>query len=343
MKRGEFRGVRWHRLLPLLRAGVTFANDMLSRRYLFHSGGTLEANFPGLLEDQTQSQEGPLAAPEFLTQVYPGHTCHATQVAIGYPGVGLPFHWHTDVHGNAVVAGRKRWLLSRNIPPGGFNPRQTSRAWLEQHLKGPSASRHADLWDCTLGVGEAVYVPGGFYHATISVGESVTLTYVCSKGTPGSYEVDGASQTRSDVPLAVSALPTREQQVHAVVAAVYASAAFTQTVYVCVCHTVCVCVWGGWGVVKGGGGGVDIPPRSSCRPRPNRARVPVLSGSAPPSTRGCAWCMDCCATSAGVESAASRCTRTGGRHRSAAVRLGKARTHGCRRTPPETCVDAGSK
>lgn len=157
-----------------------------------------------------------MGAPALLARVYPSESCHPSQLAVGQPGSGLPFHWHTTVHANTVVAGRKRWFVSRNVPPGGFNPRRTSLAWLREayprHVANGSAHRDW-LWECTLGEGDTLHLPGGFYHATLNVGETVSVTYTCSDGPPGHRTVSASSLDRQDTPYIVNSLTSPEDQV----------------------------------------------------------------------------------------------------------------------------------
>ena len=205
-------------------------------RYMFNSGGTVEANFPELVgaADENTAADGRgcsprdevspsagIAAPALLDRVYPGRQCHASQVGVGAPGSGLPLHWHGEVHGNSVIAGRKRWFITPDIPAEGVNPLMSSLAWFRSQYTGPSPRSSAGagavdgqhMWECTLGPGDAMYIPSGFYHATLNIGETVAVTYHCTHGEPGSAAVDGHSLRRADVKLATPWLPTWHDQV----------------------------------------------------------------------------------------------------------------------------------
>lgn len=103
-------------------------------------------------------------------------------VGIAPSGSGISFHWHGEVPGNEVVYGRKRVFLSKDSPPGGFSERQTSLYWTYTQLpKILEERRKGELLDCTLQPGEFLYIPDGWYHSTLNIGQTVWVTYDFAK------------------------------------------------------------------------------------------------------------------------------------------------------------------
>lgn len=110
------------------------------------------------------------------------------QLAIAGPGTGLAFHWHTDVWAE-TLHGTRRWFLfpPHTSPP--FNPRMTSAQWVQDIYPKVLATASTDnynetqllhvkeaLQECLLKQNEAIYVPADWFHATLSLGEAVSLT-----------------------------------------------------------------------------------------------------------------------------------------------------------------------
>ena len=134
-----------------------------------------------------------LAVPPHLDRLLfqdsPMRECRPSDFGIAPTGSGLPFHFHTQVAAAEVVYGRKRWFVSRGIPGEGFNPKATSvqvrvcwlhfglprhafsgslchgcgwvvTQWFAQHYNTvPKEAFGTTFWDCTVGPGEAIYVP----------------------------------------------------------------------------------------------------------------------------------------------------------------------------------------
>lgn len=99
-------------------------------------------------------------------------------LSIGDDGAGLSFHSHGDSW-LGLVHGRKRWLL---YPPGGA-PRQLFESlgpiappmheWVRRSLPKLPVEVPSPLVDCLQKAGEAVYVPAGWLHATVNLGETI--------------------------------------------------------------------------------------------------------------------------------------------------------------------------
>lgn len=98
------------------------------------------------------------------------------QLALGGPGSGLPFHFHTESVFAETLHGQRRWFLyPRNVSPtGGFNPRMSSSNWLKYVY--PSLRVTGPLRQCMVAQGQAIYFPQHWFHSTISLGESVSIS-----------------------------------------------------------------------------------------------------------------------------------------------------------------------
>jgi len=134
--------------------------------------------------------------PDIMSEI-PNLLDPSFQVAIAGSGTGLAFHWHADVWAE-TLHGARRWLLfpPHTSPP--FNPRMTSAEWVrdirpiivnaeqsnehQQHddnhqkLKHMSSLVKEAFQECTLKQNEAIYVPANWFHATLSLGEAVSIT-----------------------------------------------------------------------------------------------------------------------------------------------------------------------
>lgn len=65
--------------------------------YVFNGHGAMESRFPEIL--------APLSLPVELSRWWPNEQCKFNHFGVGQPGSGLPFHWHTLVHGHEVLYG----------------------------------------------------------------------------------------------------------------------------------------------------------------------------------------------------------------------------------------------
>lgn len=115
----------------------------------------------------------------FATYVLP--PWHATNTTAPHPslsfgfaghGSGVPLHTHGAVFAE-VLHGRKRWFL---YPPSYtplFDPNETTLRWL--HNVYPSLGPLDRPLECTLDVGEVLYIPSGWWHSTLNIGEFVVF------------------------------------------------------------------------------------------------------------------------------------------------------------------------
>ena len=85
----------------------------------------------------------------------------------------MSWHKHSQAY-NALVFGAKRWFLSApNHSPG--NQVQSTFEWSEARASQPAAERDAQILSCDQQAGDVIYVPQQWWHATLSLGETVGL------------------------------------------------------------------------------------------------------------------------------------------------------------------------
>jgi len=85
---------------------------------------------------------------------------------------GVPFHTHGAVFAE-VIHGRKRWFL---YPPGNkpkFEPNETTLKWVIDEY---GLSTSTVLQECILQSNEVLYIPSGWWHSTLNIGQSVFIS-----------------------------------------------------------------------------------------------------------------------------------------------------------------------
>jgi hypothetical protein len=95
-------------------------------------------------------------------------------LSIGTDGAGLPFHNHGDSW-LAVVHGTKHWFLYRESPPltGASISLGGARHWAQKVL--PTLMPEQKPLQCTQKAGELLFVPQGWAHATLNMGEAIAV------------------------------------------------------------------------------------------------------------------------------------------------------------------------
>lgn len=95
---------------------------------------------------------------------------------LGASGSGVPFHTHGHVFAE-VFYGRKRWWL---VPPTAPNPRfdgdESTLSWLVKVYPTWNRTERAALMECVCEVGDLLYIPGLWWHATLNIGETVFMS-----------------------------------------------------------------------------------------------------------------------------------------------------------------------
>lgn len=144
-------------------------------------------------------------APPFI----PESAAVALSFGIGGPHSGVPLHIHGPGFSETIV-GRKRWWLSPPKPKPKFDPNATALEWaISVGAAGPEGERSLNvkvadddsgwvhtpehykgiggggegpgpggvkMFECTVGEGEAVYFPDGWWHATLNLDQSVFMS-----------------------------------------------------------------------------------------------------------------------------------------------------------------------
>lgn len=95
-------------------------------------------------------------------------------LTIGKNGSGLAFHQHRRSW-NDLYVGEKLWSVYPpfNLPQRGFNPWDPHIKWLEQEQGQLKGNRKPITF--VQRAGEVVYIPEGWYHATMSIGVTVSV------------------------------------------------------------------------------------------------------------------------------------------------------------------------
>jgi hypothetical protein len=99
------------------------------------------------------------------------------QLAVAASGAGLAFHWHGDALAE-VLHGQRRWFLASPERSPVFHPRRTTAQWIRDvytPLYNTKEPNHTIL-ECTLRPNEALYIPADWFHATLSLGQAVSIT-----------------------------------------------------------------------------------------------------------------------------------------------------------------------
>ena len=96
---------------------------------------------------------------------------------IGSSGSGVPFHTHGHVFAE-VFYGKKRWWLQEPHPhlEPRFNGDESSLAWLLNVYPTLTEDERPRLHECVCDVGDMLYIPGLWHHATLNLGQTVFMS-----------------------------------------------------------------------------------------------------------------------------------------------------------------------
>jgi ribosomal protein L16 Arg81 hydroxylase len=94
---------------------------------------------------------------------------------IGSSGSGVPFHTHGHVFAE-VFYGRKRWWLQAPHSEPRFDGDQSSLYWLTHVYPTLSPEEKGRLMECVCDVGDMLYIPGLWHHATLNMGQTVFMS-----------------------------------------------------------------------------------------------------------------------------------------------------------------------
>jgi len=115
--------------------------------------------------------------------------------AIGKTGSGIGLHQHQDAW-NQVLLGMKRWTIYPGDPGGvppsaGYNPTEPHLRWLETVY--PTLESDAKPLECLQRPGDIVYVPSGWIHATINIGDTAAIAQRVATFPPETARFKGES------------------------------------------------------------------------------------------------------------------------------------------------------
>ncbi|KAK7462073.1 hypothetical protein BaRGS_00038521, partial [Batillaria attramentaria] len=98
---------------------------------------------------------------------------------LGASGSGVSFHAHNDGRG-AMVFGRKRWFVypATKSPPGGLFPFSVMEWYAHIY---PKLTEEERPLECVQEAGEIFYIPEGYYHAVINIGDTIGMALVALK------------------------------------------------------------------------------------------------------------------------------------------------------------------
>ncbi|KAK7479236.1 hypothetical protein BaRGS_00029484, partial [Batillaria attramentaria] len=112
---------------------------------------------------------------------------------LGATGTGLEFHAHNDAR-NGVVFGMKRWFLypDNRCPPGGI-PKWYEHIYLSQKL-----TEEEKPLECVQEAGEIIYIPEGYWHAVINIGDTIGMTLLAGKAVTVAQKLRNRDSERDD-------------------------------------------------------------------------------------------------------------------------------------------------
>jgi hypothetical protein len=103
---------------------------------------------------------------------------------VGGPASGIAFHAHTATY-NELFVGAKRWSLFApgTAPPEGYTMGHSHFRWLREVL--PLLPAQSRPLECVQHVGDVLYLPDGWLHATLNLRQSVSVAVNGGFSLPG--------------------------------------------------------------------------------------------------------------------------------------------------------------
>jgi ribosomal protein L16 Arg81 hydroxylase len=99
---------------------------------------------------------------------------HSLSFGVAPSGTGVPFHTHGHVFAE-VTHGRKRWFLAEPGQKPTYSGEATTLSWVLSEA-GVVATETGAVWDCVADVGDMIYIPTHWHHATLNLGEAVFMS-----------------------------------------------------------------------------------------------------------------------------------------------------------------------
>ena len=161
-----------------------------------HLGTPFSAKMPLYFFDRSGKclqQLGPLASllePPPSVRLEPPGPEQPVIFAIGKTGSGIGLHAHQDAW-NQVLFGAKRWALYPGSPGGvppeaGYNPTEPHLTWMKKVYPKVKDDPELQPLECVQREGDVLYVPEGWYHATVNLGDTAAISGQSLLFVPGS-------------------------------------------------------------------------------------------------------------------------------------------------------------
>ena len=163
-------------------------DGQMHQEYVFDKDG-LFSRVPELLEDYDH--------PSFITQFFDAelHERFSRYFLVGSSMSGINYHSHTDAY-NGLVHGRKRWLVYDHKqmmdPPYRSHgtlrwvrpslPLRSVPSWLTRASVRqvreilPGMPEDQKPMQCMQSAGDLIYVPEGYWHGTVNLGETIGVS-----------------------------------------------------------------------------------------------------------------------------------------------------------------------
>ena len=170
------------RYLAAMREASSGAGSLGMGPYLFDEGDFFER-----CSRQTGSNPGVNYEPPKPFHSDYGFAEAPLRLALGQSASGIPFHRHTSGY-SELAAGRKRWTI---YPPRAFEtiadrysfePSRGHLRWLKDVL--PKLPHEMAPLECIQDVGDILFIPGGWWHATLNIGETVAVVQQLTTTSP---------------------------------------------------------------------------------------------------------------------------------------------------------------
>ena len=126
--------------------------------------------------------------PEFARGSYTAEWASTSpRLTVGAAGSGIAFHLHAATY-TELFYGRKRWSLYApgTLPKVGYNPAAPHITWVESIW--PTLSPAERPLECVQGPGDVLYIPDGWEHATLNLGETVSMARQSGRALLGSAQ-----------------------------------------------------------------------------------------------------------------------------------------------------------
>ena len=155
--------------------------------------------WPEIINDTTSITHSPLRH-HYQQETKKQNRHIVSQIAVGSTGSGLSWHRH-DAAWNSIVLGRKLWFLSdpKHDPPPGLDSNHTGLSWfqkwyqieIQSHNKNNQSNKdkknnkkdrkQGHVQTCILNAQEILYIPKGWWHSTINLGDVISRSARRSK------------------------------------------------------------------------------------------------------------------------------------------------------------------